>query len=149
MKYGVEVKTLNPNAALLNTFGLTTPVSTAMSVVPWMWAVNYFVNVNDLISNFEHRWPGVELGDNYKTTFTKSTYSGDWLVLTWSWYRSYWYNPLDYISVSGNTVNMVRDVNVPLNFQPEFSYPALGSKSFANLTSAIALAFAGAKEKKK
>lgn len=153
VKHGVRIKMINPNMALINAMGLSTPVSTAMSVVPWGWAVNYFINVNDLISNFEIRWPGVELDAAYSTTFIKKKYTGFYRMPTahgidpWLPENGYdkFKNPLDYVGLNGEIVSMNRTIKQP-DYKVHVTYPPLGSSSFANLTSAIALTMAGARK---
>lgn len=141
VKHGVEVTGLNPNAQLLNIMGLTTPFSSFLSVVPWFWAVNYFVNINSMISNFEIRYPGVNIGSSYTTVLHKVNYQG-----YTRYYAGGWQGYTDTVTSSydGDFVYMRRKVNngVP-KYKLHFGVPALGSSSFANLFSAIALTFKG------
>lgn len=155
VKHGLRVTGLNPNAALLNSMGMTTPFSTAMSVVPWGWAVNYFVNVSELLNNFEVRWPGVNIDTGYSTTFVKTKYDGHYGMLTASgidvWLPNNGFdkykNPVEYLDYDGEITSMTRTVGIP-KYKLNISYPALGTNQFANLASAIALIFASQKPKK-
>lgn len=138
VKHGVEVTGFNPNAQLLNIMGLTTPFSSLLSVVPWFWAVNYFVNINAMVSNFEVRYPGVNIGSTYTTTLHKIKYTG--------YTRGYWngYTNTATSFYDGDYVYMRRVTSnkVP-TYKLHFGVPALGSSSFANLFSAIALTMKG------
>lgn len=155
VKHGVRVSALNPNAALLNTMGMTTPFSTAVSVIPWGWAVNYFINVSELLSNFEVRWPGVELDAGYSTVFVKTKYNGHYGEQTaydidpWLPNNGFdkFRNPVEHIGFNGEVTSMTRTIGIP-DYKVNLSYPPLGSSSFANLASAIALTMAGADKKK-
>lgn len=155
VKHGLRVTGLNPNAALLNSMGMTTPFSTAMSVVPWGWAVNYFINVSELLNNFEVRWPGVNIDTGYSTTFVKTKYDGHYGMSTASgidvWLPNNGFdkfrNPVEYLDYDGEITSMTRVVNIP-KYKLNISYPALGTSQFANLASAIALVFASQKPKK-
>lgn len=155
VKHGVRVTGLNPNAALLNSMGMTTPLSTAMSVVPWGWAVNYFINVSELLNNFEVRWPGVNVDTGYSTTFVKTKYAGHYGMLTafdidvWLPDNGFekFQNPMDYLHYDGEITNMTRVVAIP-EYKLNISYPPLGTNQFANLASAIALVLASQKPKK-
>lgn len=161
VKHGVLVTALNPNAQLLNILGATTPLSTAFSVLPWGWAVNYFFNVSDMISNIEVRFPGVDLGSSYTTVFSRSEANGsfhapsvkDPYVVVWNDQLGIWdfeKNPSLAVVITGECATMNRSVSTSApSYRPEFSYPALGSTSFANLASAIALTLHGADQELK
>lgn len=152
VKIGVEVKSLNPNAQLSNIMGLTTPFSTFLNVVPWFWAVNYFVNINDIISNFEVRFPGINIGKTYTTVFSKNAWFGQngpnpyIPELVGGYYRQ----PTGpFVKYDGESTFMDRTVSnqVP-PYKLERSFPALGTNQFANLFSAIALTMKGSAPKK-
>lgn len=155
VKHGVRVTGLNPNAALLNSMGMTTPFSTAMSVVPWGWAVNYFINVSELLNNFEVRWPGVNVDTGYSTTFVKTKYNGHYGKDTASgidvWLPSNGFekfrNPKEYLIYDGEITSMKRVIAIP-EYTLNLRYPSLGTNQFANLASAIALVFASQRPKK-
>lgn len=147
VKIGVQVTSLNPNAQLANIMGLTTPVSTFLNVVPWFWAVNYFVNVNEVVSNFENRFPGVNIGKTYTTVLSKCKCYGHngpnpYLPeLVGGYYRT---PTKPYVYYDGDSVFMERTVSnsVP-KYKLERSFPLLGSNQAANLFSAIALTMKG------
>lgn len=58
---------INPHKSLAALTGIYAPLSSAWSIVPWGWAVDYFANVGELISNLEPRFPGVSLAGEYTT----------------------------------------------------------------------------------
>lgn len=144
VKHGVEVKSLNPNAQLLNIMGLTTPFSTFLNVVPWFWAVNYFVNINEIVSNFENRFPGIKVGSSYTTVYAKTQYYGrENTPNYWIGWVPYYDNPptalfrghVDYMKRTAGT-------SVP-SYRLQVSFPSLGGNQFANLFSALALTMKG------
>ena len=123
---------LNPNRGLLNVMGLTTPFSTMLSVVPWAWAVDYFVNLSEQLANFEDRFPGVEIREVWETNF----FSGDVSGTSWNHF-------VDGTSVfSGPVVHVRRHIS-GLNKGLVFNVPIFGSGQLANLFSAIALTMKG------
>ena len=147
VKIGVEVKSLNPNAQLSNIMGLTTPFSTFLNVVPWFWAVNYFVNINDIVSNFEVRFPGVNIGKTYTTVFSKNKWFGQngpnpyIREIVGGYYRP---PKGPFLKYNGNSTFMDRSVSTAVpHYKLERSFPALGSNQLANLFSAIALTMKG------
>lgn len=119
----------NPNRALANMVGLTTPFSTAMSVVPWGWAVDYFVNVSQLLSNFENKHPGVVTSGWYRTEVDRVSVHG--LMSQ----PIYW---KDKVSYTENFFEMHRTLQGS-GYKPHLSFPLLGSGKAANLLSALAV----------
>lgn len=154
VKHGVRVSGLNPNKQLLNIFGGTTPVSTYMDVIPWMWGVNYFINVNDYVSNFETRFPGIIVDKSYTTTLSKEKHFGGAVPGNWYPYtpvkggNAVYPVPGPLYKFDGHSVHFKRTVSnsVP-NYKLERKFPLLGSNQFANLSSAIALTMKGASKK--
>lgn len=128
----------NPNYALANVMGLTTPFSTAWSVIPWGWAVDYFVNVSQLLSNFEVRHPGVTIRNGYTTYFSKGGWFGHHPEINKD-------NGRPYYVVDGSIFIMDRRSTLDLSYKVQLSFPSLGSTQFANLFSAIALTLKGRK----
>lgn len=59
----------NPNTFLAAQYGLLNPLSMAWEIIPWSWAVDYFVNIGDFLMNFEPRFPGVLITDQYTTVY--------------------------------------------------------------------------------
>lgn len=123
----------NPNYALSNVMGLSTPFSTAFSVIPWGWAVDYFVNCSDLMSNFEDRFPGIRFDSVWESVSVKVEHS-------FVRYEKF-SNTVDSMNY-GNAYNTYRQPS-SLQYQLEFSFPLLGGRQFANLASAIALTLKG------
>lgn len=95
----------------------------------WGWAVDYFVNASQLLSNMEDRFPGIY-------------FESIWETVSWS---------ADFGTVRYNTDLEIQDgMNygkahnfyrqpTSLDYSLEFSLPLLGGNQFANLASAIAL----------
>lgn len=153
VKHGARYTALNPNAQLSNIMGLTTPVSTFANVLPWVWAVNYFVNLNEVISNFEVRFPGITVDKSYTTVVSKTTRFGE-MTSTASPFKLKANGrdgmPADqpYVKIKGTCVHFKRTVsNTVPSYKLERKFPALGSNQFANLTSAIALTMKGKAQK--
>lgn len=131
--HGCKVYGYNPNTALLSITGLNRPFSSAMSVVPWGWAVEYFFNASQLMSNFENKHPGLLVRGYWNTEVIRANFHG--------------YRHGQYISSTkrgdvpryGTSVFVRRQVNVP-QYKPTLQFPLLlGSSKLANLTSALAL----------
>lgn len=148
VKHGVRYTALNPNAQLSNIMGLTTPMSTFANVLPWVWAVNYFVNLNEVISNFEIRFPGITVDKSYTTVVSRARHYGSMLPEhsppAWNTAAQDWYPKTSWVKYDGTSVHFKRTVSssVP-KYKLERKFPALGSNQFANLTSAIALTMKG------
>lgn len=123
----------NPNVALANLGGLTTPFSTSWSVIPWGWAIDYFVNVSQLLQNVELKHPGVTCSDWYETEKFDTTWIGYCVGRT---------VPHRY-RLSGVGSQMTRRVISKPDYKPVLDFPLLGSNSFANLFSALALTMKG------
>lgn len=124
----------NPNAGLMNLVGLNTPLSTAWSVVPWGWAVDYFVNASELMSNFENRFPGIYFDAVWESVMFKADFG------TVSYSRATEKTSMNY----GHAHNFWRAPS-DLGYSLEFSFPQLGGNQLANLLSAIALTMKGKK----
>lgn len=129
----------NPNVALLNLGGFTTPLSTAWSVIPWGWAIDYFVNVSDLLSNLEMKHPGVRTSNWYQTEMWDLSFqglhknSGSTAIM----------NPIVCLR-SGKIICVERKLltSAP-KFKLHLDLPLLGTNKFANLFSAVALTMKG------
>ena len=122
----------NPNMGLLNLVGLNTPFSTAWSVIPWSWAVDYFVNASNLMSNFENRFPGIYFDSIWESVLFKADFSTvqysratEATTMNRGHAHNFWRQPSD------------------LEYSLEFSFPSLGGEQLANLLSAIALTLKG------
>lgn len=128
---------LNANASLLNTFGITSPLSTGFSVLPWGWAVNYFVNISQVLSNFEDKFPGVQLKEVWSTVFITGGYSYN------NWHNKATYGGPKFYRHNGGTVSKTTRSKDALTYSLTVNLPILGSSKFANLFSAIALTLKG------
>lgn len=124
----------NPNSMLLNVMGITSPLSTLYSVLPWGWAVDYFVNVSDLLGNFDNKFPGVTLDSVWETIYVTGRCD---------WYRYYIERWSDgtHLNQKRYKADFVttRRQRSSLNHRLTYSFPLIGSTQIANLFSAIAV----------
>lgn len=138
VKMGVRVTGFNANLALAASLGLDKPLTNAWSVVPWGWAVDYFVNVSELLSNFEPFITGVTISDSYETSFERFKGSASTSPAI-DGYHSWCDNMEGW--------NMDRRVPASLQFQFAHIRPAImpekNARQVANLFSAIALSIKG------
>ena len=74
VKLGGEVTYVNRNAMLAGQLGFTQPLSAIWEMTPFSWFVDYFVNVGDMLSNFEPRFPGVTFANQYCTRYSRGTF---------------------------------------------------------------------------
>lgn len=121
----------NPNARFLQIAGLNQPFSTAFSVIPWGWAVDYFVNASEMMSNLEVKHPGLLMINQQTTTVKKCDWSGHSVLV--DRYKNRYY------TANGTGYSVNRSLSINHNFSWEFSFPLLGSNQAANLLSALAL----------
>lgn len=128
---------MNPNKALANVLGLGTPFSTIFSVVPWGWAVDYFVNASQLMNNFESVHPGVRIKSAYITLFYRGQSKNHGTIVGVKPNIS-WSNSEEFYAIDRSIFDM--------KYKPYYSYPLMGSNQAANLLSAIALTLNGAKK---
>lgn len=72
-----DVEITNPNLALAARFGVTNPISIGWAVVPFSWAIDYFVNIGEVLANFEPAHPGLKVTNSSTTRIErfKSSYS--------------------------------------------------------------------------
>lgn len=115
VKIGGEIYALDPNLSLASRLGFGQPLSVAWEMTPFSWFVDYFVNVGDLLTNLEPRFPGVEVRNKYTSTFEKTFGS--------IWYRNR-EHPFDAVSEKTQYEGTLftRTTSWP-NFQLEFSSP--------------------------
>lgn len=74
VKLGGEVTHVNRNAMLAGQLGFTQPLSTIWEMTPFSWFVDYFVNVGDMLSNLEPRFPGITFQNQYTTRYFRGTF---------------------------------------------------------------------------
>lgn len=72
-KMGARVVGRNPNSYTGAELGLHRSVSALWAVMPWSWAVDYFVNVSGFLTNFEPQLVGVTVTDHYFTYFEETS----------------------------------------------------------------------------
>lgn len=124
----------NPNAGLLARLGFMNFAGNAWDIVPWSWAVDYFVNAGELLSNLQPRFPGVEFTQFYSSSTTKQH------VLAWARGDPEWWNPEKARPFSWKTLDFGRSELDPnrLKYEPEFNLVS-SIQRLSQLTSAIAL----------
>lgn len=147
VKIGCTATGANPNRALSGATGLNEPFSSIWNVLPWGWAVDYFINVGDLLSNMENKHPGITTSNWYNTKFATCNVRStmDYARLK-SEYSTTVYNIIvkNYAySFSGSFYRMERTITGPANYLLELKLPRLGGNQAANLFSAIALTMSG------
>lgn len=135
---GARAYAYNPNTALAGVTGLNQPLSSVMSVLPWGWAVDYFVNASQLLSNVEEKHPGLKLDRGWTTTRVKGNWR--WIAQT----SSETYGKIPTYPTYGDLLYVERVLGTP-RYSLELNFPLLGSSKLANLTSAIALTMKGKK----
>lgn len=134
---------INPHKSLAALTGVYAPLSSAWSVVPWGWAADYFLNVGELISNLEPRFPGVSLAGEY-TTYkyaaegehaNEITDAGLPFRVGYDGYPGNW-------SFNAQYFGHDRRPGIDTKFKPEFS-GSLDFNRLANLISALYLSIKG------
>lgn len=83
-----DVFLVDSNRGLLAELGITSPLRAAYELVPWSWALDYFVNVGQLLGNYDGKYAGLE----FQNVFTTTTCRGGgtyWLTSygleSWDW----------------------------------------------------------------
>ena len=76
VKLSGEIYALNPNVHLASMLGFGQPLSVAWEMTPFSWFIDYFVNVGQLVTNLQPRFPGVKT--RYESTTILQKGSG-WL----------------------------------------------------------------------
>lgn len=107
-----EIYGLNPNIQLASMLGFGQPLSVAWEMTPFSWFIDYFVNVGELTTNLQPRFPGVKVRNHSTTTFIKCRGKlGD-----------FYSKPSTYAYFSYESVFMTRRLSWP-SFQLEFKSP--------------------------
>lgn len=133
---GTRVTGINPNRALAGALGLNEPFSSVWNVLPWGWAVDYFANVGELLSNMENKHPGIQTTDWYTTTFFQGKMYSNHIGPPWE------EKFFDY-GITGDAFQVHRTPTPEPMYGLEYSFPLLGSSKLANLFSAIAITMKG------
>lgn len=113
--------------------GLNQPFSSAFSVIPWGWAIDYFTNASQMLSNLEWKHPGIVekyVFESEKIEFVHTRPADkyhDVLITSGEYFR-----------------RSVRSASA-WRYRWEPKVPLIGSNQAANLSSAIALTMKGAK----
>lgn len=74
---GADVRIVNPNAFLLNQFGLLNPMLVAWDAIPWSFVLDWFANVNSWLASFTD-FAGLETSNGYVTSLRKASGYGFW-----------------------------------------------------------------------
>lgn len=127
-RYFIEI--INPNVGIIDQMGLRNNFSTVWEIMPWSWAIDYFVNVGELMSN---------LDDTFKNArFTNES-------CTWRFDVSWRRRDLIYPSNGeeiGQGITIERFPGLPKVFLLEFQFK-MGIQQTSYLASAIALTLKG------
>lgn len=107
-----EIYGLNPNIHLASMLGFGQPLSVAWEMTPFSWFIDYFVNVGELVTNLQPRFPGVLTRNHSTTTFIKCYGKDGTLVKEPSTFDYFTYE----------SVYMKRTLGWP-SFQLEFNSP--------------------------
>lgn len=63
----------NPNAALAQAMGFASPFASAWALVPWSWAVDYFVDISAFLGNVDFRETGLTFRNWSTGTITRTS----------------------------------------------------------------------------
>lgn len=112
-KIGGEIASVNPNVQLATMLGFGQPLSVIWEMTPFSWFIDYFVNVGQLVTNLECRFPGITFKNQYHTLFHKGQ----------GMYMEDYSNP-NYkdVYVPGSFVHMKRALGWP-SYAPTFKNP--------------------------
>lgn len=131
-KIGGRVSAVDPNVQLATMLGFGQPVTVALELVPFSWLLNYFVNVKQLATNLEPRFPGFIFGQQY-TTFSMK-FTG-----TYSHYETIGPNKGQLTVTCANRMNYVRRHTLWPRYGLEFSSPASLSGQRLSYIAAVAV----------
>lgn len=113
VKLNGEIYALNPNVHLATMLGFGQPLSVAWEMTPFSWFIDYFVNVGQLVTNLQPRFPGVKTRNESTTILQKG--SG------WLGYRNH--EPAgQFPTRSFKSVRMQRSLGWP-SYQLQFKSP--------------------------
>lgn len=73
VKLSGEIYALNPNVHLTTMLGFGQPLSVAWEMTPFSWFIDYFVNVGQLVTNLQPRFPGVKTRNESTTILQKGS----------------------------------------------------------------------------
>lgn len=128
VRMGWDLRIEHPSIALAAQLGLTNPVQTAWELVPFSFVVDYFVNVNDVISSMT-ALAGCVLENEWNTSYhlTHVTH-----IVKWRIEKPPWVAP----SYGGEICNVVRDPGIT---RPSLGLRAPWNMSWARAATSIAL----------
>lgn len=126
------IRVKNPNEGVIQRSGLTDVIGTVWEVAPWSWAIDYFINVGEMLSNINGLFNNVE-----------------WKNRSWTW-RNRGHEKLTghlYPSGYGTQTQTFMHIwrnpqNAPVAYQPHFAFK-ISLQQTSYLMSAIALTLKG------
>lgn len=114
VKMGLAVAGINTNVTLASSLGFGQPLSVAWELTTMSWMVDYVVNIGEYIKNFEPRFPGLTLTDEYMSVLLEGEVRYGWRVA--------WNKPW-VVKQSWDAFSMRRELGLPA-FALTFSSPA-------------------------
>lgn len=118
VRMGALVRVTNPNLFLANQLGIM-DVSLPWKLLPFSFVVDWFVNVEQVLSSFTD-WAGVSLQRQYTNTYSNGTHS----VYSLSWF------PVIGVPGGGWTESKTEDARVELERTTTITGPTLQVKPF-------------------
>lgn len=131
-KIGGRVTSVDPNVHLATMLGFGQPLSVGLELIPFSWLVGYFVNIQQLVTNLEPRFPGFSFAQQY-TTFSMK-FSG-----TYSYYETIGPNKGQLVVISADRMNYVRRHTTWPRYGLEFSSPVSLSGQRLSYIAAVAV----------
>lgn len=128
--WGFKLSPENPNAFLAERLGFTKFFGTAWEIAPWSWAVDYFINVGDLMKNCDPLYKTVNIIHAYQTWKYSITDTVRWPTF-------------DELNIREG-VTVTRTPSLSRYFVPELNFD-LSIRRFSYLVSAVALTLKGMK----
>lgn len=129
IRMGWQLTVDHPSIALLNQLGLVNPVQTAWELVPFSFVVDYFINVNDVISSMT-ALAGCTVHDPWFTTYIKDDYS---YLAQWATKPTPSWKPPSY---GGTRMQVTRATNI---VAPSLGVRAPWNMSWQRASTSIAL----------
>ena len=131
-KIGGRVSAVDPNVHLATMLGFGQPLSVGLELIPFSWLVGYFVNVQQLVTNLEPRFPGFTFASQYTTFFVK--FSG-----YYGYIEAVGANKGQTVVLAGLQMNYMRRQTTWPNYGLEFNSPANLSAQRLSYIAAVAV----------
>jgi len=117
LRYQCDIKVTNPNIHLANNVGVLNPLEAVYEIIPFSFAVDYFVNLGQMISSLS-AFAGIEFLSCQRMLLLKGEYHAS--------------VPLLGFDAKYNTVSMERSIAAPPRPTLSFSNPITGPMRAAN-----------------